>query len=224
MSRARIHELYERPLAAEAIERESFRRIDSEAPAHGFTSEQWQVARRLVHTTADFSLLGDLVFGNDAIARGLAALRGGAPIYADSSMIRAGLSLARLTACCSSYGLTDVHVHVADEDVRASARAEKLPRAIYALRKARAILNGAIVCFGNSPVGLLELNRMILEEGIMPALVVAMPVGFVHVTESKEELMTLNVPQIVIRGRRGGSPLAVATIHALGALATEGCV
>jgi precorrin-8X/cobalt-precorrin-8 methylmutase len=46
----------------------------------------------------------------------------------------------------------------------------------------------------------------------------------VHVTDSKEELMMLNVPQIVIRGRRGGSPLAVATIHALCALATEGCV
>lgn len=224
MSRARIHELYERPLAAEAIERESFRRIDAEAPAHAFTPEQWQVARRLVHTTADFSLLSELLFENDAIARGLAALREGAPIYADSNMIRAGLSPARLSGCCPNHGVADVHVHVADEDVRASARAEKLPRAIYALRKARAILDGAIVCFGNSPVGLLELNRMILEEGVTPALVVAMPVGFVHVTESKEELMTLNVPQIVIRGRRGGSPLAVATLHALCALITEGCV
>lgn len=224
MSRARIHELYEQPLAAEAIEQESFRRIDAEAPSHGFTPAEWQVARRLVHTTADFSLLSELAFRNGAIDRGLVALREGAPIYADSNMIRAGLSLARLAGCCPRYGAADVHVHVADEDVRASARAEKLPRAIYALRKARAILDGAIVCFGNSPVGLLELNRMILEEGVTPALVVAMPVGFVHVIECKEELMTLNVPQIVIRGRRGGSPLAVATIHALCALATEGRV
>lgn len=222
MSRAKIHELYERPLAAEAIEGESFRRIDAEAQAHRFSPSEWQVARRLVHTTADFALLDELTFLHGALDRGVEALRAGAPIYADANMIRAGISLARLSRCCPMYSASDVHVHVADADVSASARREGLPRAIYALRKARPILAGAIVCFGNSPVGLLELNRMILEEGIVPALVVAMPVGFVHVTESKEELMTLDVPQIVIRGRRGGSPLAVATLHALCTLVTEG--
>ncbi|HMA92406.1 MAG TPA: precorrin-8X methylmutase, partial [Polyangiaceae bacterium] len=56
---------------------------------------------------------------------------------------------------------------------------------------------------------------------VTPALVIAMPVGFVHVTESKEETAELDVPQIVIRGRRGGSPLAVATVHALTSLVEE---
>jgi cobalt/nickel transport system ATP-binding protein/precorrin-8X/cobalt-precorrin-8 methylmutase len=224
MTRAKIHQLYERPLTGEAIERESFRRIDAELSGHGLSAAEWQVARRLVHTTADFSLLRELVFGHDALARGVGALRNGAPIYADSNMIRAGISLARLSRCCASYSTSDLHVHVADAEVSTKARSAGLPRAIYALRKARSILDGAIVCFGNSPVGLLELNRMILEEGIMPALVVAMPVGFVHVVECKEELMSLNVPQIVIRGRRGGSPLAVATVHALCSLVTESLI
>ena len=75
--------------------------------------------------------------------------------------------------------------------------------------------------FGNAPVALLELNRMILEEGIRPALVVGMPVGFVHVVESKEELSTLGVPFIAVEGRRGGSTLAVATVHALCSLAAR---
>lgn len=221
MKRARIHELYAHPLAGEAIERESFRRIDAEAPEHALAPEQWQVARRLIHTTADFGLLAELEFSADAVESGCRALRAGAPIYADSNMIRAGLSLARLQRCCARYAPSDIHVHVADSDVAEAARAAKLPRAIYALRKAQAMLNGAIVCFGNSPVGLLELNRMMLEENVAPALVIAMPVGFVHVTESKEETAKLDVPQIVIRGRRGGSPLAVATVHALTSLIEE---
>ena len=67
----------------------------------------------------------------------------------------------------------------------------------------------------------MELNRLIVEEGVKPALVVAMPVGFVHVVESKEELMSLNVPFIAVTGRRGGSPLAVSVIHALCSLAAR---
>ena len=73
--------------------------------------------------------------------------------------------------------------------------------------------------FGNAPIGLLELNRLIIEENIRPALVVAMPVGFVHVVESKQELMSLGVPFIALEGRRGGSTLAVSVIHALCSLA-----
>ncbi|MCX5873528.1 MAG: precorrin-8X methylmutase, partial [Deltaproteobacteria bacterium] len=59
-----------------------------------------------------------------------------------------------------------------------------------------------------------------IENNIIPALVIAMPVGFVHVVESKLELMSLDVPFIAIEGRRGGSPLAVSTIHALCELAS----
>ena len=87
------------------------------------------------------------------------------------------------------------------------------------MRKAEGVLNGGIAVFGNAPVALMELNRLIMEEGVRPAVVIAMPVGFVHVVESKEELMSLGVPHITIKGRRGGSPLAVSTVHALCSLA-----
>jgi len=50
-----------------------------------------------------------------------------------------------------------------------------------------------------------------------------MPVGFVHVTESKEELTSLGVPYLTLKGRRGGSPLAVSAIHALCGLAAGRC-
>ena len=58
-------------------------------------------------------------------------------------------------------------------------------------QKAKPFLEGAIAVIGNAPVALMELSRMIIEEGLRPSLVVALPVGFVHVVESKEELMSL---------------------------------
>lgn len=216
-----IHALHARPMSGEDIERASFAAIDAEAPAHGFTPAEWAVARRLVHTTADFGLLPDLAFHADAVASGMAALRRGAPIYADATMIRSGLSLARLRAVNPAYGPGHLHAHVGDEDVAEEAQRTGLPRSLFAIQKAKALLHGGIVAIGNAPVALLELNRMIVEEGLRPALVVGMPVGFVHVIESKDELLGLDIPAIALRGRRGGSPLAVATIHALAVLALE---
>jgi precorrin isomerase len=223
VSRARIHDLYEHPIGPSEIEAESFRRIDLESKVRLANLDEWQIARRLVHTTADFAIVEDLLFAHGAIEAGCRALRSRAPIYVDSNMIAAGTSLARLKRCHPDYCREDLLVHIADDDVAMDADTSRLPRAVHAVRRARERLNGAIACFGNSPVGLLELNRMIQEEGVRPALVVAMPVGFVHVVESKDELMGLDVPQIVLRGRRGGSPLAVATLHALAILTLKEC-
>lgn len=217
-NRALIHELHERPMSGEEIERRSFACIDDEAPEHGFTVEQWAVVRRMIHTTADFSLMEQIRFSDDALESAAGALVRGAAIFVDSNMIRAGLSMARLRKNCADYGAQKICCHVADEDVAREARESGLPRSLFAVRKAREILHGGIALFGNAPVALLELNRMILEEGVRPALVVAMPVGFVHVVESKQELMNLGVPFVAIAGRRGGSPLAVATLHALSGL------
>jgi precorrin isomerase len=218
-----IRALLERPMSGEAIEAASMAAIERECPYHGLAAAPWAVARRLVHCTADFSLVPDIHFHPRAVAAGIAALRAGAPIYADAAMIRSGLSLARLRAVNPGYGPDRLLAHVGDPDVAAQAAASGLPRSYHAIRKAGPVLDGALVAIGNAPVALLELNRMIAEDGLRPALVIAMPVGFVHVVESKEELIALGVPAITLRGRRGGSPLAVAAIHALAGLALEDC-
>jgi len=219
-----IHQLLQSPMTGPEIEARSFEIIDSEAPERcGFSVEQWEVVRRMIHTTGDMALAASVRFSADAISSGIAALRNGAAIYADSNMIRSGLSLARLRGVNASYTAERITCHVADADVAAEAVQKGLPRSLYAIRKAKAQLDGGIVVFGNAPVALLELNRMIVEEGIRPALVIAMPVGFVHVVESKEELASLGVPFIEIEGRRGGSPLAVASLHAICTLAMRVC-
>jgi precorrin isomerase len=210
---------YAAPLSGEEIERRSLAAIDSEAPAHRFDADQWVVVRRMIHATADLSLVEDVRFSPGAISAATAALRAGCPLYVDSNMIRAGLSLARLRAACPDYSPERIVCHVAAPEVAAAAAEAGMPRSLFAVRQARAVLDGGIAVFGNAPVALLELNRMIIEEHVQPRLVIAMPVGFVHVVESKAELMALDVPFIALAGRRGGSALAVSVVHALCTLA-----
>ena len=215
-----IHKFLQAPLSGPEIERRSFEAIDREA-RHAFPADQWEIVRRMIHTSGDRTLGGLIRFSPDAITAGIAALRQGRPIYTDSNMIRAGLSLARLKSANASYDAGSIFCHVADEDVARQSAQTKLPRSLFAVRKAKGMLDGGIAVFGNAPVALLELNRMIIEERIRPALVLAMPVGFVHVLESKEELMSLPVPYVAVTGTRGGSTLAVAALHAFCTLAAR---
>ena len=210
-----IHRFLASPLSGEEIEARSMERIEKEVPSHPFGPEEWQVVRRMIHTTGDVGLIDLVRFSPGAVFHGVEALQSGRAIYVDSRMIQSGLSLKRLQSVHKSYQASDIICHVDDEEVFEKARQQKLPRSLFAVQKANPILNTGLVVFGNSPVGLLELNRLIQEEKIRPALVIAMPVGFVHVIESKEELMSLDVPFIALPGRRGGSPLAVSVVHAL---------
>ena len=215
-----IHKFLATPLSGSEIEQRSFETIDREAP-HSVSNDEWEIVRRMIHTTGDLAF-GSLVrFSPDAIESGVAALRQGRPIYVDSNMIRAGLSMPRLRSANNAYDASRIHCHVADEDVARQSAQTHLPRSLFAIRKARAMLDGGIAVFGNAPVALLELNRMVIEERIRPALVLAMPVGFVHVIESKDELMSLPVPHVAVAGNRGGSTLAVSTIHAFCTLAAR---
>jgi precorrin isomerase len=213
--RALIHDLLAAPLSGEDIEERSMAAIGRLMDRRRWNDAEWRVVSRLVHTTGDPSIADEVRFSPDWLEAGTKALRAAAPIICDANMLRSGISLTRLRVLNAGYAAGHLHCHVADAAVAAEAKSSGLPRSLFAVRAARAVLDGGIVCFGNAPVGLMELSRLIIEEGVRPALVVAMPVGFVHVVESKDELMRLGVPFIAIAGRRGGSPLAVATLHAL---------
>ncbi len=208
-------------LSAADIEAESFRIIEEEYVLHknSFTQEfqpdEWRVARRLIHSSADMSIVQYLSFQHDAIASAKAALRNKAAIFCDSTMIKSGLSLARLQVVNPAYTKDDIHCYIADDDVIATAQQRGTTRALCSAEKARPLLNGAIVLIGNAPLALARIARYILEEDVRPALVVGMPVGFVNVVESKALLGRCAVPHIVLQGRRGGSALAVTTLHAI---------
>jgi len=220
--RALIRMFYESPMTPEEIEQQSFSLIDSEIPCHRFSPAEWHVVRRMIHTAGDVALVDKIEFSRSAIESAIQALKSGKRLFVDSNMVRSGLSLERLRKVHADYSRNDISCHVSDSDVASLARASALPRSLFAVRKAKPILDGCIAVFGNSPIALMELNRLIIEDAIKPSIVVAMPVGFVHVAESKRELMSLGVPYIAVTGRRGGSPLAVSVIHALCGLAEPG--
>lgn len=204
--------------AGRAIEHDSFAVIDREVGPHNYTAQQWPVVRRMIHANADFDFNGLTDFHPQAVAAGLAAITGRrSRVVADVEMICVGLSRPRL----GHFGIAPHHF-ISDDDVIALAKQEGTTRAVQAMRKAHGLglLDGAIVGVGNAPTALIELVRLIRGQGAKPALVVGMPVGFVSAAESKDLMAELiDVPWIIIRGRKGGSTLVVAAIHALLGLA-----
>ena len=204
--------------AGRAIEHDSFAVIDREVVSHAYTPAQWPIVRRMIHANADFEFNGLTDFHPDAVPVGIATiLRGGAPVVADVEMICVGLSAPRL----NHFGMR-THQFISDADVIDAAKLQDTTRAVQAMRKAhrQGLLDGAVVAIGNAPTALIEVVRLIREEGVRPALVVGMPVGFVSAAESKDLMASLkDIPWIVIRGRKGGSTLVVAALHALLALA-----
>ena len=204
--------------APEDIERHSFAVIDAEVPdPRPFCGAEWAVARRLIHTTADFDLLNHLAFTPGAAAAGVRALREGAAVFTDTGMAAAGIPLRRLEPLgCSVTCL--LRLPAVDE----TAKAQGLTRSLAAVRTAGPLLHRAIVAVGNAPTALLGLLDLLeTNKNIRPALVIGMPVGFVNALESKELLQKYNIPSIVIKGRKGGSPLAAATVNALADLALQ---
>jgi len=204
--------------AGRAIEHDSFAVIDREVGPHTYDARQWPIVRRMIHANADFDFNGLTDFHPQAVEAGLAAVLGRQTrVVADVEMICVGLSQPRL----KHFGMA-THQFISDADVIEAAGAEGTTRAVQAMRKAHrlGLVDGAIVGIGNAPTALIELERLVHEEGARPALVVGMPVGFVSAAESKDLIAGQRaVPWIVIRGRKGGSTLVVAAIHALLGLA-----
>jgi len=201
-----------------AIESSSFAIIDEEIGAHDFGPDEWQIVRRVIHATADFEFKQLTYVHPQAVQSGLEAFYRGAPIITDVRMIQVGLNQDRL----DQYGCK-IYCFISDDDVIEEAKRNNSTRAIEAMKKAHALglLEGAIIAVGNAPTSLIEAARLITELDVKPALVVGVPVGFVAAAESKEIIMETGVPCIVTRGRKGGSPIAVAILHAILALSVE---
>ncbi|USD39406.1 MULTISPECIES: precorrin-8X methylmutase [Ferrimonas] len=199
------------------IETDSFAIIDREIELHHgghlFSDLQWPVVRRAIHTSGDFEFARLFRFSPSAMEAGMEALRRGAPIVSDVTMITAGLSPSR----CRPFGV-EGHCFISDPEVIERAKASGITRAIESMRLARdkGLLDGGIVAIGNAPTALFEVLRMVEAGEAMPALIIGIPVGFVRADESKTQLVgQAKVPFISSLGRKGGSPLVVSSLHAL---------
>jgi len=198
------------------IERLSFKIIDSEAGSHGFGTREWNIVRRMIHTSADFEYMESVRFHPDAIAAGMGAIRQGCTIITDTNMARVGIRKGEL----SLFG-GEVRCLITDPDVAERAKAEGVTRALAAVDKAAEAVKGGIYVIGNAPTALLRLMELVEENKAAPALVVGFPVGFVNAAESKAELVKLDIPFISNVGRKGGSNVAASIVNALAIMAAE---
>jgi Precorrin isomerase len=192
------------------IENKSFEIISRELEGRVFDKQNEPVIKRVIHTTADFEYADNLCFSEDAVSKAVGFLKNGVCIITDTQMAMSGINKAALKRCGC-----EVRCFMSDEDVAEAAAREGITRAAVAVRKAAGIQKPIIMVVGNAPTALMELDRMINENKIMPELIVGAPVGFVNVVESKELIMKQNIPFIVARGRKGGSNVAAAIINAL---------
>jgi precorrin-8X/cobalt-precorrin-8 methylmutase len=202
----------------EEIETESFRIIDSEAGEHGWAEAEWQVVRRVIHTSADFEYAGSTLFSDRVVEKAIAALKSGAGIVTDTNMALSGINKARL----SPFGCS-VACYVADPDVAALSANEGITRSIAAIRKGVSNPFNRIFVIGNAPTALFELLRLIETGQAEPALIIGLPVGFVGAEESKSSLAAggHGIPFITNTGRKGGSNVAAAVLNALAILAAS---
>ena len=194
------------------IEERSFQIISDELGnrAVRFQGAELDIVKRAIHTTADFEYADLLAFSPDAVQSGLAALGRGCALYADTRMILAGIH----ARSCEKLGVR-VFNHVADPEVAQAARAGGTTRSAVAMQKALNNPDIRIFAIGNAPTALMELVGAIQAGRVRPDLVVGVPVGFVGAEESKNLLMRQNIPYISVRGRKGGSTVAVAILNAL---------
>lgn len=192
------------------IEKKSFEIITEELGDKTFPEDIGKVVKRVIHTTADFSFADITIIKDGAIDKAKAAILEGKNIYTDTRMALSGINKRRL----AQYG-GEVLNFVSDEDVAIEAKKEGITRSIVAMRKAIKENPDGIFVIGNAPTALFELMKQIEEGHAKPSLVVGVPVGFVGAEESKEELLKLDIPYILTRGRKGGSNVAAAIVNAI---------
>jgi len=191
------------------IEKHSFEIISSELKAP-LCAENELVIKRVIHTTADFDYAENLVFSAHVVPTALELLKNGCDIVTDTQMAKAGIN----KAAAEKLGCA-IHCFMSDADVAKEAKERGVTRAIVSMEKAAALRKPLIFAIGNAPTALLALRDLIAAGELLPALVIGVPVGFVNVVESKEEIMKAGIPYIVAKGRKGGSNVAAAIVNAL---------
>ena len=172
---------------------------------------QTKVYSRMIHASGDVEYAPVIKIHPDAIKATQEALKKGANIYTDVEMVRTGIHKASF----NRYG-GKIECRVSDPEIAKLAKEKGITRSMAAMRSFGKDLDGAIIAIGNAPTALFEVLRMVDEEGIKPAVIIGIPVGFVGAADSKELLAkNTKIPYITVEGTKGGSPIAASAINAI---------
>ena len=196
---------------------ESFRTISRELKKDYPLDHQWALLHA-IHTTADFEMEDILYTDEGAVERLYNKVKDGTlkTIVTDVTMVTSGIrkgALQRLGIEAKCY-LSDPRV--AEIISPKGERGESLTRTQAGIRLAVEEHPDALFAFGNAPTALMELCELIRKGKAHPAGIIAAPVGFVHVKESKHMVKPFkDIPKIIVEGRKGGSNLAATLCNAI---------
>ena len=192
---------------------ESFRTIESELHKNDYPLDHKWALLHAIHTTADFDMENILYTDDGAVETLYNKVKDGLlkTIVTDVTMVTSGIrkgALQRLGVEAKCY--------LSDPRVAEMANTEGITRTQAGIRLAVEEHPDALFAFGNAPTALMELCDLIRKGKAHPAGIIAAPVGFVHVRESKHMVKPFkDIPKIIVEGRKGGSNLAATLCNAI---------
>lgn len=191
----------------------SFRIIESELRKKDIPLDHKWALLHAIHTTADFEMERILYTDEGAVETLYGKVANGQlkTIVTDVTMVTSGIrkgALARLGVEAKCY--------LSDPRVTDMAASQGITRTQAGIRLAVEKHPDALFAFGNAPTALMELCDLIRKDKAHPAGIIAAPVGFVHVRESKHMVKPFkDIPKIIVEGRKGGSNLAATLCNAI---------
>lgn len=205
------------------IEKESFAIIEKELlnflpKGHKFhpdiiSAQVKAVLYRIIHTSADFDYANNLYLSRNVFAACQEILQKKPIIVTDTSMVAAGINKPSLNKLGG-----EVYCFINDQEVAEKAKQKGITRSTASMDKSLELLakgRPMIYAIGNAPTALIRLSELIRTGVLKPDLIIAAPVGFVNVVESKQLIKELNISQIIAGERKGGSNIAAAICNAL---------
>ena len=192
---------------------ESFRTISGELRKKDYPLDHKWALLHAIHTTADFDMENILYTDKGAVETLYNKVLSGElkTIVTDVTMVTSGIrkgALERLGVEAKCY--------LSDPRVADMAASLGITRTQAGIRLAVVEHPDALFAFGNAPTALMELCDLICKGKAAPAGIIAAPVGFVHVRESKHMVKPFrNIPKIIVEGRKGGSNLAATLCNAI---------
>lgn len=191
----------------------SFRTIEKELKNKDIPLDHKWALLHAIHTTADFEMENLLHTDEGAVAALYEDIIAGRirTIVTDVTMAASGIRKGAL----ERLGV-EVKCYLGDPRTAAMASEKGITRTQAGIRLAAEEHPGALYVFGNAPTALMELCDLIRKGKAQPAGIVAAPVGFVHVQESKHMTKPFTqIPKIIVEGRKGGSNLAATLVNAV---------
>jgi precorrin isomerase len=192
---------------------ESFRTIASELKRQDYPLDHKWALLHAIHTTADFDMEDILYTDSLAVETLYNKVKNGTltTIITDVTMVTSGIRKGAL----QRLGI-EAKCYLSDPRVAEMAATQGITRTQAGIRLAVEEYPDALFAFGNAPTALMELCDLIRKGKAHPAGIIAAPVGFVHVKESKHMVKPFkDIPKIIVEGRKGGSNLAATLCNAI---------